>query len=97
MTRRERLVPVVVLAIFAVAVCAASLAHAQPGRPETCMAAKTGPESPPAMPADLAALLVGSVDLPEPRPVACAGMLEAPAGSAPEPPIRPHVPRAPPA
>ena len=59
--------PVVLVALFVVAACAASLAHARPGEPETCTAAKIGLEPVPTTPGDLAVLLTARAGLEPPR------------------------------
>lgn len=97
MSRRERLLPILVLAIFAVAACAVSMAHGQSDEPRSCTATKA--ESKPALatPADLAVPLVSTVHLAE-RPAAIgAAVPEFSPGIARE--ARPglHVPRPPPA
>ena len=96
MIRRQRLAPVVVVALFVVAVCAVSLAHAQPGEPDTCTAAKIGFESAPTVSADLAAPLSAHAVLEAPRCVLTGTSAESPAGSSHQILAGPLVPRAPP-
>lgn len=88
--------PVLVVAMFVVAVCAVTLAHAEPGTPDTCTAAKVGAESTPPLPTDLAAPLPAGVDLaPYPRRLSGACIVRS-TDKPHEILAGPRVPRAPP-
>lgn len=95
MVRRTRFLPVLVLAL--VAVCAVSLAHARPGETSTCIGVKTGLDSASALPTDLAAPLVASVEVAQPRHGVAMAASEPAAGAARSTRTGPRTPRAPPA
>jgi len=93
--RRTRFLPVLVLAL--VAVCAVSLAHARPGEAGTCIGVKTGLDSASTLPTDLAAALLVSVEVVQPRHGLVMAASEPAAGAARDALTGPRTPRAPPA
>jgi hypothetical protein len=97
MIHRQRLVPIVLLAIFVIAVCAVSLAHVQPGEPDTCSVATIAFEPAPAAPGDLAAPLIARAGLEPPRLAFAAATSPGSAAFSRQQVLAgPRVPRAPP-
>lgn len=97
MVRRGLFGPVLVLAIFVVAVCAVTLAHAERAETDTCTAVKVASESAATSPADLTGPLIGSLDLRQPSSVVTGAVPDRSAGASREVLAGPLVPRAPPA
>lgn len=97
MCRRERFVPVLLVTLLLVGVCAVTLAHADTGDVDTCTAtAKSTALSASTSPADIAAILADGVALAMPTGVA-TGLPACPATLGREALIDPRAPRAPPA
>jgi hypothetical protein len=97
MTRnRQRLVPLLVVALLALTVCAVSLAHAETNRGDMCIGAKAAHESPILSIVDSVAVPLGAVSLvPPDRPVRIH-LVDASRGCAHRAASEPRTPRAPP-